>query len=73
MAGVIGSIGPFDESIEQWSSYTERFDYFVVANGISDDKIVPTFLSVMGPKTCYATCYSQQSQATNHTRKLWTH
>lgn len=51
MAGVIGSIGPFDESIEQWSSYTERFDYFVVANGISDDKIVPTFLTVIGPKT----------------------
>ncbi|KAI3374716.1 hypothetical protein L3Q82_021016, partial [Scortum barcoo] len=23
MAGVIGSIGPFDESTEQWSSYTE--------------------------------------------------
>uniref|UniRef100_A0A3B3Q7L2 CCHC-type domain-containing protein n=1 Tax=Paramormyrops kingsleyae TaxID=1676925 RepID=A0A3B3Q7L2_9TELE len=51
MAGLIGSIGPFDKSIEQWSSYTERFGYFVAANGISDDKIVPTFLSVIGPKT----------------------
>lgn len=50
MAGVIGLIGPFDESIEQWSFYTERFDFFVMAKG-SDDKIVPTFLSVMGPKT----------------------
>ncbi|XP_061904359.1 uncharacterized protein K02A2.6-like [Entelurus aequoreus] len=51
MAGVIGSIGPFDENVEQWSSYTERFDYFVAANGIDDGKIVPTFLSVIGPKT----------------------
>ena len=51
MAGVIGSIGPFDESTEQWSSYTERFGYFVAANEIQDDKLVPIFLSVIGPKT----------------------
>lgn len=51
MAGVIGSVGPFDESVEQWSSYTERFGYFVEANGIEDGKKVATFLSVMGPKT----------------------
>ena len=51
MAAIIGSIGTFDESIEQWSSYTERFGYFAVANGITDEKLVPTFLSIMGPKT----------------------
>lgn len=51
MAGVIGSIGPFDESMEQWSSSTECFGYFVMANGIQDDKLVPIFLSVIGPKT----------------------
>lgn len=51
MAGVIGSLGSFDDSIEQWSSYTERFDYFVAANGINNDRIVPTFLSVIGPQT----------------------
>lgn len=51
MAGLIGSIGSFDEANEQWSSYTERFEYFVQANGIVREKIVPTFLSVMGPKT----------------------
>ncbi|CAI5694547.1 unnamed protein product [Oreochromis niloticus] len=51
MAGVIGSIGPFDESTEQWSSYTERFGYFVAANDVQDDKWVPIFLSVIGPKT----------------------
>lgn len=51
MAGLIGCIGPFDESVEQWSAYTERFDYFVLANEIKNEAIVPTFLSVMGVKT----------------------
>lgn len=51
MAGVVGNIGPFDENVEQWSSYSERFDYFVQANGIANQKIVPTFFAVMGPKT----------------------
>lgn len=47
MAGVIGSIGPFDKSTEQWSSYAERFDYFIAANEITDEKLVPTFLSMI--------------------------
>ncbi|KAL6455440.1 hypothetical protein MHYP_G00004880 [Metynnis hypsauchen] len=51
MAGYIGHIGPFDENVEQWSSYTERFEYFVEANGIETVKTVSTFLSVMGAKT----------------------
>lgn len=51
MAALIGSIGPFEENTEQWSSYTERFDYFVLANKIKDDVIVPTFLSLIGAKT----------------------
>lgn len=51
MAGVIGNIGEFDENVEQWSSYTERFEYFLQANAIGDEKIVPTFLSVIGAKT----------------------
>lgn len=53
MAGVIGNIGPFDDSVEQWACY---FDYFITANGIADDKIVPTFLNVMGPKTFNVLC-----------------
>uniref|UniRef100_A0A8C2AUS2 CCHC-type domain-containing protein n=1 Tax=Cyprinus carpio TaxID=7962 RepID=A0A8C2AUS2_CYPCA len=44
-------MGHFDESSEQWSAYTERFEYFVAANDITEEKVVPTFLSVMGPKT----------------------
>lgn len=51
MAGLVGQIGPYDENTEQWSSYTERFDCFVKANGIKDEVLVPTFLSVMGSKT----------------------
>ena len=51
MAGLVGNIGPYDESTEQWSSYTERFDCFVEANDIENVKLVPTFLSVVGPKT----------------------
>lgn len=50
MAGIIGCIGPFDDSTEQWFSYTERFDCFVQANGIAAGKLVSTFLSVVGPK-----------------------
>lgn len=51
MATVFGNMCPFDESSEQWSSHTERFEYFVAANSITDDKVVPTFFSVIGPKT----------------------
>ncbi|XP_039519644.1 uncharacterized protein K02A2.6-like [Pimephales promelas] len=51
MAGIIGNIGQFDENVEQWSLYTERFEYFLQANAIEGEKIVPTFLSVMGAKT----------------------
>ena len=51
MAAMIGHIGQFDENEEQWASYTERFEYFVLANKIKEDVLVPTFLSVMGGKT----------------------
>lgn len=51
MAGVVGNIGPFDDTVEQWSAYTERFEFFVLANGISAEKKVATFLTVMGAKT----------------------
>lgn len=52
MAGIVGNIGQFDESIEQGTSYTERFQYFVLVNYIDDDNTVLTVFSVMGPKTC---------------------
>ncbi len=43
MASVFGNMGPFDESSEQWCSYTERFEYFMAANDIDQEKAVPTF------------------------------
>lgn len=51
MATIFGNIGDFDENVEQWSAYTERFDYFVLVNAVANDKVVPTFLSIMGAKT----------------------
>ncbi len=56
MASVFSNMGPFDESSEQWSSYTERFEYFVAANAIYQEKVVPTVLNVMGPKTFIILC-----------------
>ena len=35
----------YDENTEQWSSYSERFDYFVQANKIVEDIVVPIFQS----------------------------
>lgn len=46
-----GAFQEFDETTERWNSYTERFEFFVLANGVADEKKVATFLSVMGAKT----------------------
>ncbi|KAL2089316.1 hypothetical protein ACEWY4_014004 [Coilia grayii] len=51
MAGIIGHMDPFDESGEQWTTYIERFEHYVVANDIQAAKKVAVLLSVMGPKT----------------------
>ncbi len=42
---------PFDESAEQWATYIERFEQFVSANDILDEKWVTVLLSVMGSST----------------------
>ena len=52
MAAILAQLAPLmGASSNGASSYTERFDYFAVANGITDEKLVPAFLSIMGPKT----------------------
>lgn len=51
MAGFIGHINPFDESLEQWTTYVERFEFFVTANGIEEEKKLAVFLSVIGAST----------------------
>ncbi|KAL7886899.1 hypothetical protein AOLI_G00046200 [Acnodon oligacanthus] len=40
MAGYryIGHIDVFDENVEQWTTYVERFEHFVKANDIEEDK-----------------------------------
>ncbi|KAL7873357.1 hypothetical protein AOLI_G00124280 [Acnodon oligacanthus] len=36
--GHIGHIDAFDENVEQWTTYVERFEHFVKANDIEEDK-----------------------------------
>lgn len=39
-------------SSEDWNAYSERFEQYVIANEIKDEKkIVATFLTTMGSKT----------------------
>ena len=49
--GYIGQISAFEESVEQWTAYVERFEHFVTANEIEDDKKSAVLLSVMGAAT----------------------
>ncbi|XP_056138833.1 uncharacterized protein K02A2.6-like [Lampris incognitus] len=51
MAGIIGGMEPFEESSEQWATYIERFENYILANEIRDAKKVPVLLIVIGPKT----------------------
>ncbi|XP_067951899.1 uncharacterized protein [Watersipora subatra] len=46
----IGRMEPFDESIESFTCYLERFDFYTEANSIDDSKKKATFLSLIGPK-----------------------
>ena len=49
MAAHIGNIGAFDEKSEKFSDYADRFEAYVAANDIDDDKKVNVFLAVIGP------------------------
>lgn len=51
MAALFGQITAFEESNEQWATYIERFEHFVAANDIKDDKRVAVLFSVMGSDT----------------------
>ena len=51
MAGAyIGSVGPYVEEEEEFADYCARLELFMVANAISEEVKVPTFLTVVGPK-----------------------
>ena len=41
----------FDESKEDWLSYTERMQQYFVANGVTEERQRATLLSTCGPAT----------------------
>ena len=50
MAAVYGHVGPFDENSEKFANYAGRYEAFMVANEIAEDKQVHVFLAVVGPQ-----------------------
>ena len=50
MIGRVGSIDPYNESEEDFDSYVSRIKMYFVANDISDEKRVPAFFTLAGPK-----------------------
>ncbi|XP_059929766.1 uncharacterized protein LOC132473577 [Gadus macrocephalus] len=56
MAGIIGNMDPFDDTGEQWATYIERFEHYILANEIRTAKKVPVLFSVMGPTTYGLLC-----------------
>ena len=48
----IGHIEPFNNEKENWDSYAERFNHYLLANDIEDEKkTVSVFLTIIGSKT----------------------
>ena len=47
MAVIIGNLRPFDERSEKFSDYADRFEAYVAANDIHDDK----------KSECFSGCY----------------
>ena len=48
----LGTTESFNPSIEDRNAYSERFEQYVIANDIKDEKkIVATFLTTIGSKT----------------------
>ena len=46
------SFAEFDPSLEDWNSYSERFDFYLEAGRIEDPALqLSTFLSSVGPST----------------------
>ena len=46
---LIGNVGPYDES-EKFSTHVDRVKLYFEANSIAENKQVPAFLSLIGPK-----------------------
>ncbi|XP_074113748.1 uncharacterized protein LOC141536868 [Cotesia typhae] len=50
MTGGVGSLNTY-KAEENWNLWSERFEHYVVANGISDSRKKSTFLSLIGYET----------------------
>ena len=52
MAGLVGQLGPFNPDNEEWTLYSERLDFYIVANSITDeDRKKASLLSLIGADT----------------------
>ena len=47
---LIGCVGPFDENVEEFSTYKTRVELFFKANQIEDSLKSASFLSIVGRK-----------------------
>ena len=46
---LVGTLGPFDQGTTQWSSYAERMEEYLLANGVTEErKKVAILLSTIG-------------------------
>jgi len=50
MAAVYGHVRPFDENTEQFADHAVRYEAFMVANEIAENRQVHVFLAVVGPR-----------------------
>lgn len=48
---LIGRVDEFKQSLEDFASYLERFEIWLLANEIKDEKKVSVFLACIGPET----------------------
>ena len=52
MATLFGTIGEFDPSVEDWTSYNEHMDFYLQANEVEDpSKRRSILLTSVGPRT----------------------
>lgn len=50
-ATYLGAPEPFDPASDDWSLYVERFEHFILANGIKDERKLHMLLALVGAQT----------------------
>ena len=51
MTALVGSPGEFEPSTDDWRLYAQRFDHFLLANGVTDDSKRHLLLALIGNAT----------------------